>query len=152
MRHPHVVLCAFDDWLAAQLREMVAERRWVLKEFRQPAAWLDAASHRQPCVAILQADFTDAAANPLGLVADLHARNADAAVVVVSDVKLNDDDRPPWAAAAADVGARLVLFPPLTRPVLEDAVSGLMGVAAGDTAPRPESAIDLAAGEFEDGE
>jgi hypothetical protein len=151
VKHPQVVLCAFDDWLATQLRELVAERRWVLREFRQTAAWVAAAAVRQPCVAVVQADFTAPEPVALAAVAELHGRNPDADVVVVSDTKMGDDDRPGWAAAVTDLGGRLVLFPPLTRAVVEDAVGGLLGARVRRAAPpvRP-AAIDLAAGRYED--
>jgi hypothetical protein len=44
-------------------------------------------------------------------------------------VKLSDADRIAWTAALIDLGARYVLFPPLTKPVLEDVISGLMAAA-----------------------
>lgn len=153
MKHPQVVVCAFDDWLATQLRELVAERRWVLRDGRQAAAWVAAASGRQPCVAVLQADPTADEPTAPKSVAELHRRNPDADIVVVCDLKLSDDDRPRWAATLLDLGARLVLFPPLTKPALEDAVSGLMGTRVkGVSADPPAStlpSIDLAAGGYE---
>ena len=153
MKHPHVVLFAFDDWLGNQLREFVAERKWVLREVRQVAGWLTAAAEWRPCVAVIQADFTSERPTALKAVAELHGLNSDTDVVVVSDTKMSDDDRPGWTAAALDLGARLVLYPPLTRAVLEDAVSGLMDarVKRSPVLPRPAPAteIDLAAGEYE---
>ena len=70
----------------------------------------------------------------------------------MSDVKLPDAERTAWTAALLDLGARYVLFPPLTRPVLEDVVSGLMtatiGRIVGESVPskpaRTERVIDLA--------
>jgi biotin carboxyl carrier protein len=53
-----------------------------------------------------------------------------APVVAVSDLKFNDADRVAWTAALFDLGARYALFPPLTKPVIEDVVSGLMAAAA----------------------
>ena len=78
---------------------------------------------------VVQADPTAADPGPLGLVATVCRLAPDVPTVAVSDVKLGDADRAAWAAAVADLGARVVLFPPLTRPVLEDAVGGLMAVA-----------------------
>ncbi|MBL8866514.1 MAG: hypothetical protein JNK93_13220 [Planctomycetia bacterium] len=63
---------------------------------------------------------------------------------------MNEADRAAWTATILDLGARFVLFPPLTRPVLEDLAGGLMGVQlerAGREAPAPRPAdpvIDLA--------
>jgi hypothetical protein len=63
------------------------------------------------------------------LIADVRTAHPDVPVIAVSDVKLSDADRGAWTAALFDLGARYVLFPPLTRPVLEDVVSGLMAAA-----------------------
>lgn len=150
MKSPRVVVWAFDDWLAAQLREAVGERRWVLQSVRTHAEWATATATRGPCVAVVQVDPTTDTDKELSAVVELHWANPDADVVVVCDAKLNDDDRPPWTAAALDLGARLVLYPPLTRAVLEDAVLGLMERRAGTPPPTPPAEeIDLAAGDFE---
>jgi DNA-binding NarL/FixJ family response regulator len=149
MKFPRVVVCAFDDWLAAQLREAVAERKWVLKEVRTADGWVNEAT-TGACVAVVQADPTADTDKALSAVGRLHRANPDADVVVVCDLKLNDDDRPPWTAAALDLGARLVLYPPLTRAVLEDAVVGLMEHRFGSPPPPVKGdEIDLAAGEYE---
>jgi hypothetical protein len=149
MKFPRVVVCAFDDWLANQLREAVAERKWVMQAVRSADGWATAAGEAA-CVAVIQTDPTAASDKALSAVAELHRANADADVIVVCDVKLNDEDRPPWTAAALDLGARLVLYPPLTRTVLEDAVIGLMEHRFGVYTPPPKGdEIDLAAGEYE---
>lgn len=149
MKSPRVVVWAFDDWLATQLREAVSERRWLLQSVRSADGWAKAAGGG-PCVAVVQADPTGECDKALAAVGELHRTRPDADVIVVCDVKLNEEDRPPWTAAALDLGARLVLYPPLTRAVLEDAVIGLMERRAGPPSPAPrEDAIDLAAGEYE---
>lgn len=152
MRFPRVVVCAFDDWLANQLREAVAERKWVLTETRTADKWVREAAGQGPCVAVIQADPTAEPEKPLAAVGELHRTHPDADAVVVCDVKLSEDDRPAWTAAALDLGARLVLYPPLTRAVLEDAVIGLMERRTGPPPqPDPPAEIDLAAGDFEAG-
>jgi hypothetical protein len=151
MKHPRVVVCAFDDWLGNQLREAVGERKWVLTEVRTPAGWVTATGDG-PYVAVIQVDPTAEPEKPLAAVGELHRTRPDADVVVVCDVKLSDDDRPGWTAAALDLGARLVLYPPLTRAVLEDAVIGLMEHRVGAVPPPdPPAEIDLADGDFEAG-
>lgn len=126
MRYPQVIVCSPDDWVANQLKELVAEHRWRLRVVRQPAAAGALARENRPTVLVVQADPDADRPDHLRLVADTHRHRPDVATVVVSDAKLSDDDRPGWAAAAVDLGARLVLFPPFTRPVLEDVVGGLM--------------------------
>ena len=149
MKFPRVVVWAFDDWLAAQLREAVGERKWLLLSAHSADAWAKEAGGG-PCVAVVQADPTGDSDKALSAVGELYRTNSDADVVVVCDVKLNDEDRPPWTAAALDLGARLVLYPPLTKSVLEDAVIGLMERRVGPPPPAPkDDAIDLAAGDFE---
>jgi hypothetical protein len=149
MKSPRVVVWAFDDWLAAQLHEAVSERRWLLHSVRSADGWASAAGGG-PCVAVVQVDPTADSDRALSAVADLHRTRPDADVVVVCDAKLNEDDRPVWTAAALDLGARLVLYPPLTKTVLEDAVLGLLECRVGSPPPPPpEKEIDLAAGNFE---
>jgi hypothetical protein len=150
MKSPRVVVWAFDHWLAAQLGEAVGERKWLLQSVSTHAEWVKATGSGGPCVAVVQADPTADGDRLLSAVGELHRTHPAVDVVVVCDVKLNDDDRPPWTAAALDLGARLVLYPPLTKAVLEDAVVGLMEHKVGSPPPAPkDEEIDLAAGDFE---
>ena len=91
----------------------------------------------------------------LELIAVVRRLEPDTPVVAVADVKLPDAERAAWAAALFDLGARFVLFPPLTKPVLEDVASGLMAAAirrvVGEAPSTPvmpalseESVLDLA--------
>lgn len=151
MKAPLLLIRAPDDWLAAQLRDWVADRKWVARAVSQWGAFAGAVDGRRPCVAFLQADLTSdewAAA-----LADLMRRHPDAAAVVVSDTKLGDDVRAMVAASAMDLGARFILFPPLTRQGLEDVASGLAEVVlarAARTAPAgAEPVLDLKEGDFE---
>jgi hypothetical protein len=149
MRHPQVVILAFDEWLEKQFRELAAESRWLVREVRQPGACRALVRDPRPTVLLLQADPLDERAAALALLADVHRERPDVAAVVVSDAKLNEDDRVAWTAAALDLGGRYVLFPPLSRPILEDVVSGLMAAVIRRTIPdrdsgAPAEAIDLA--------
>ena len=157
MRFPQLVVCAFDDWTANQFRDLAAEHRWVLRDARRPDAALGLLAEPRPTVLVVQADPAADKFDPLALVADAHHRHPDAAVVVLSDAKLSEDARAAWTAAVLDLGARYVLFPPLTKPVLEDLVSGLMATAvrragrdAAPPAPPGPAAIDLAEEGHED--
>ena len=151
MKAPLLLIRAPDDWLATQLRDWAADRKWVVRAENQWGAFAAAVAPRRPCVAFLQAELTaDAWAVAL---ADLHRRHPDAAAVVVSDTKLSDDLRASVAAAAVDLGARFVLFPPLTRQGLEDVAGGLAEVVlarAKATGPADaEPALSLSEGDFE---
>lgn len=150
MRSPRVVVWAFDAWLTTQLGEALAERKWLLQSVSTHAEWVKATGTDGPCVAVVQADPTGESEKQVAAVGELHRVHPTVDVVVVCDVKLNDEDRPPWTAAALDLGARLVLYPPLTKTVLEDAVVGLMEHKVGLPPPASkEEDIDLAAGNFE---
>jgi hypothetical protein len=121
------------------------------------------AGDRGPCVLVVQVELAEDKPGPLRMIAEMCRDRPDVPVVAVSDVKMNDADRVAWTAALFDLGARYVLFPPLTKPVLEDVVSGLMTAAirrtvgdapalapaAKDAKPKPrrtktEEVIDLA--------
>lgn len=142
-RRPQLVVLEADGWVARQLGEVAAENRWLVRPARTPAAFVDLVCDRRPTVAFLQFEPADPAA--VALVADLHRRAPDAAVVAVSDEKLSEPDRAAWTATLLDLGARYVLFPPLSKSILEDLASGLMpaGAARGPAAPGDE-VIDLA--------
>lgn len=153
MRYPQIVILAFDDWLGKQLAEFANDHRWLLKEVRQTGACLTLLREPRPTVLLAQLDpHAESIADSLQFLIDVHRLHPSVATVVVSDVKLSEDDRVAWTGTAFDLGARFILFPPLTRPVLEDLVGGLMasilertGREAPTIAPRPpEPVIDLA--------
>ena len=156
MRAPQVIVLESDGWLAKQLRELAGESRWLVQSTRSIDTALSLVRQRQPVVLLVQVELAENKPAPLGLIADIHRLTPDVPVVAVSDVKLPDAERTAWTAALLDLGARYVLFPPLTKPVLEDVVSGLMtaaiGRVIGESAPSPatakpartEAVIDLA--------
>jgi DNA-binding response OmpR family regulator len=129
MRAPQIVVVEADGWIARHLGDLAAEDAWLVRGARTPDAALPLVRERGPCVLVVQVELAEDRPAPLRLVADLRRACPDVPVVAVSDVKLNDADRVAWTAALFDLGARYVLFPPLTKPVLEDVVSGLMAAA-----------------------
>ncbi|MCS7021847.1 MAG: hypothetical protein NZ703_04380 [Gemmataceae bacterium] len=127
MRLPQVIVWEADGWMARQLRELAAEHRWLLRPVRSAQRIHQLLSPPDVCaVCLIQFEPWADRREPLELIAQLHRSQPDVAVVAVSDVKLSEAERSAWTAALFDLGARYVLFPPLTRPVLEDLVSGLM--------------------------
>lgn len=153
MRLPQIIILAFDDWLAKQMAEFANDHRWLLREVRQAGACLTLLKEPRPTVLLAQLDpHADGIAASLQFLIDVHRLHPAVATVVVSDVKINEEERVAWAGTAFDLGARYILFPPLTRPVLEDLVGGLMASILereGRDAPRieprpPEPVIDLA--------
>lgn len=129
MRYPHVVILESDGWLARHLRELAAESRWLVREPRTPENALAYATEGRPGVLLVLLEPAGEKWDAVALIADAHLACPDVPVVAVSDVKMNDADRVAWTAVLMDLGARYVLFPPLTRPVLEDVVSGLVAAS-----------------------
>lgn len=142
-RRPQLVTLEPDGWVGRQLAELAAENRWTVRAARTPAAVLTHARERRPTLVFVHVEpgADDPAA--VALVADVHRVAPDAAVVAVSDVKLTEADRAAWTAVLFDLGARYVLFPPLSKSVLEDVAIGLMAAAGGAPPPAGE-VIDLA--------
>lgn len=130
MRSPQIVIFGFDEWLAKQLRPLAAEQRWLLHDFRQINAVREQLKVPRPTVLLLQVDPHAETSPGLSLMAGVHSTHPEISLVVVSDGKLPDDERARWTASAFDLGASFVLFPPLTGPVLEDLVGGLMTALA----------------------
>jgi hypothetical protein len=152
MKAPQIVVLEFDGWLAKQLRDLTANRKWLLKEARQAGAAKGYLADGRPTVLFVLVDPHKNPPDGLKFVAEVHLAHPDVAVIVVSDAKLPEEDRAAWAATATDLGARFVLFPPLTRPVLEDLSSGLLtaviqrtgGVTSSAPPPAESDVIDLA--------
>jgi len=129
MNAPQFVVVEFDGWIAKQLSELTIEHRWLVRETRVVDNALSLVGNRRPCVLIVQVEPTDDKPAAITLIADAHRTCPDVPVVAVGDAKLNDADRLTWTAALFDLGARYALFPPITKPVLEDVISGLMAAA-----------------------
>lgn len=140
IRTPQIVVLGFDDWIAKQLRPHAEEHRLLLSDVRQPRAALALLDPLRTTVFIAQVDPHAEESPALAALAEALRRDPRLAAVVVSDGKLPDDDRSRWTAAVLDLGASYVLFPPLTGPVLEDLVGGLMAALL----PRQPEVIDLA--------
>jgi hypothetical protein len=148
MKAPQLVVYDADGWIAKQLRELAMARQWLVREARQAGAAKGHLTDGRPTVLFAAVDPHKSPPEGLKLIADVHRAYPDVAVVAVSDAKLPEDDRAAWAATALDLGARCVLFPPLTRPVLEDLAAGLLTAVihrTGGSAPTTETdVIDLA--------
>ena len=153
MRHPQLVIVESDEWIAKQLSPLAGESRWLVRQPRKSDDALSLARDGRPTVLFVQVEPGEEKTEAFALIADAHRLAPDAAVVALSDLKLPDADRVAWTAVLLDLGARYVLFPPLSRPVLEDVASGLMTAAVrrvvgGEpppAAPKPtDGTIDLA--------
>ena len=151
MKAPQLVVLAPDDWLGNQLRELVNDHRWLLREVRQLGAFAGQFEDRRPSLAIVQFDYRDVGTELAEMIVLLAQEHPEVAIIAVGDTKITEDHAPDWTAALLDLGCRWVLYPPLTRAVLEYALSGWM-IALTDRMRWPvrESAIDLAAGSYEE--
>jgi hypothetical protein len=163
MKHPRVIVLEADGWLAKQLRELAGESRWLVRVVRSSDTALSLVRERSPTLLVVQFEPAEDKPQPLALIADAHRLAPDVPIVAVADSKLPDAERAAWAAAILDLGARYVLFPPLTKSVLEDVVSGLMTATVrrvvGEESPLPplpkpkparsDDVIDLADEEHE---
>jgi chemotaxis response regulator CheB len=125
MKHPQVVVYESDGSLAGQVRRLVAEHSWLLRESRQSDACLQLLAEVRPSVLLLKIERE--LLDGLTLLGRVAERAPDCPVVLVSDVKMEGaEQRAQLSALAMDLGARYVLFPPLQTPVIEDLVAGLM--------------------------
>ena len=125
MRHPQIVVYETDGWLAAQIAETSRDHGWIVRESRRPEDCLAFLREARPAILLLKLErkLTD----ELGLLATVNEKVPDCPVVVFSDVKLDGaQQRTNLAALAYDLGARHVMFPPLTQIFIDDLVVGLM--------------------------
>jgi hypothetical protein len=155
MLYPHLIILDPGGELARLLADLASEHRWLVRTPRACDTALSLAREGRPGVLFVRVEPGDETPEPFALVADAHRLCPDVPVVAVSGSKLPDADRVAWSAVLTDLGARYVLFPPVSRPVLEDVASGLMAssvrrVVGGDPLPLPpprpaaEGVIDLA--------
>ena len=142
MKRPTLVLRCLDDWAAQQLQPLAATQQWKLVELQRLSAWAELFDPFQPMVGFLQTNLTDDKGAEIAALVAVAKRCPLLPVVVLSDVKLPVDDRALWTAMFLDCGASLVLYPPLTRTMLEEAARGLMQERL--TTLRLTTPIDLA--------
>jgi chemotaxis response regulator CheB len=128
MRHPQVVVFEGSGSVAAQLEQVAADNRWLLRESRQPTACLELVRQARPSILVLNLERR--LVDELTLLADVHEHAPDCPVLVVSDVKLEGPaQRLNLAGLAYDLGAGYVMFPPLEQSLLEDVTAGLLSAA-----------------------
>jgi hypothetical protein len=148
MRYPHLIILESDGWLARLLGELAGESRWLVREPKSSDNALSLIREARPGVVIVQFEPSDEKPAPFNLIGDAHHHCPDVPVLAVSDAKLSDSDKSAWTATLMDLGARYVLFPPLSQPVFEDIVSGLMAasirrVFGGETVEAPANSDDV---------
>ena len=125
MNRSQLLVYENDGWLAAQVKELCRENGWLLREPRQTDACLDLLRESRPSVLLLKLERK--LIDELSLLATVRERLPECPVIVFSDVKFDSaNQRATLAALAYDLGARYVMFPPLTHQLVEDLTVGLM--------------------------
>jgi chemotaxis response regulator CheB len=125
MRYPQIVIYETDGQFAEFVGDLARDNSWVVREARQPAACLKLLRDSRPAVLLLKLERK--LVDELSLLAQVHEKAPDCPVLVVSDVKLDrGGQRSTLAGLAYDLGARYVMFPPLTRTAIEDLVAGCL--------------------------
>ena len=120
MQMPQIVVYEKDGRLKLQLEPLAEERRWALREVRQPEACLRLLARGGPTVLVLKVGRD--LEREFALLERATWLYPDAPTVVVAD-----GDRPDLAGLAWDLGAACVLLPPQPRERLPEIVGGLMG-------------------------
>jgi DNA-binding NarL/FixJ family response regulator len=123
MRLPQIVVYEKDGRLKLQLEALAAERRWALREARQPDTCLSHLGQGGAAVVVIKVGRD--LERELGLLERTAWLYPDATVVVVGD-----GDRPHWVGLAWDLGAAYILLPPQPPERLPEIVAGLMGEKA----------------------
>jgi hypothetical protein len=117
MQRAQVVLCESDGRLAELLRDRAAQQGWWLRDVRHADRVLEALAAGGVLVLKVGRNLD----KELALLEKVRWLYPDVPTVVVGDT-----DNPLLAELVWDLGASLVLFPPLARAYLPDVLAGLM--------------------------
>jgi hypothetical protein len=120
MLHPQIVTWERDSRLADQLRSLATTERWALREPRQTGPLWRILQIGGPTVFVVKIGHS--ADRDLSLVDRVTWELPDIATVVVGDL----ESASVLSGLAWDVGAAYALFPPLSRDLLPEIVTGLM--------------------------
>ncbi|MCS6850464.1 MAG: hypothetical protein NZ700_04760 [Gemmataceae bacterium] len=149
MRRPQVVVYEEDGKLARILTDTCRERKWLLRQPRQPGACLRLLRRGGPAVLVLKVHrpqvrdpaMLDALTASYKELAGQRRRLADTIELLdrvtwllpdVNTLVVGETDDPPLAGLAWDLGARFVLFPPHPLPLVIDLVTHLMERTLGE--------------------
>jgi hypothetical protein len=127
MLHPQIVVYEPDSRLADQIRPLAAGERWALRESRQADALWRVLQTGGPTVLVVK--MSSSPERELALIERVSWQLPDVAIVAVGDL----EGATVLAGLAWDVGAAYSLFPPQSRDLLPEIVSGLMRRAIRDT-------------------
>jgi hypothetical protein len=128
MLYPQIVVHERDGGLAEQLRPRATEKRWALRQPRQAGAiWKNLAAG-SPTVFVI--NIGESPERDFALIERVTWYLPDVATVVVGDLENAAGAELSW-----DVGAAYALFPPISRDLLPEIVTGLMKRAIRDALP-----------------
>jgi hypothetical protein len=122
MRYPQVLVYERDGRLAALVRSGLEERKlkWVLREPRDPAGCLRLLAGGVPAVVVIKLGRD--LEREMTLLERIAFGHPEARTVLVGDA-----EHVALAGTGWDLGAALVLLPPMAREGLPEIVVGLMG-------------------------
>lgn len=138
MHHPQIVVFERDGRLAQLLAAVAEANRWPLREARQVESCLRILQQPGPSVFVVKVARAQEAKKDgrspdreLDLLARVVWELPNIPTVAVGDV----EDAVVLAGLAWDVGVSCALFPPLSRDLLPEIVTGLMRAASARTRP-----------------
>ena len=141
MRHPQIVIYESDGFLASQIEGLARENRWVVRESRHADVCLSFLQQASPVVLLIK--LGPKPLDDLSLLDGVRERIPDCPALVFGDVKFEGaEQRAAIAGLAYDLGARYVMFSPLTRALIEDLVAGLMAATIRRSVPDTEERAD----------
>lgn len=144
MLYPQLLVFETDGLLAALLRPLAEERRWLLREPRRADSCVRLLRRGHPAVLVLR--LGSDVLQGLSLLERVTLLCPDAQVIVVGDT-----DNPELAGLAWHLGARYVLLPPQPRSRLAAVVAGLMDAAIAQRQAIPAGTTgDVLRGESEE--
>jgi DNA-binding NtrC family response regulator len=126
VRHPQLLIFDGDQRLTSLLEPVAEAGRWRVRKPRDLAECVETLPAGGPSVLVLRLGRD--LETELAMLERVHYLFPDTATVVVGEA-----DQAALAGLAWDLGARFVLFPPLSRELLPDVVAGLMSDRAGQS-------------------
>ena len=124
MKYPQLIVYETDGALANLLKKLAIDQGWLLRETRSEKTLLEQLADPRVSIVFLKLE-RDLAAG-LDLLAKISTEFPDCPCVVVTDVKIESKQREKFSTMVYDLGAKYLIFPPLTQPIAEDLANGFM--------------------------
>ncbi len=124
MKYPQLIIYETDGAMAKLLGKLASDQGWMMRESRSNESLLNLLKEQRVSIVFLK--FERDLVSGLELLSQITTQFPDCPVVVVSDVKADSHQRENLSCLVFDLGARYIVFPPLTQPVAEDLANGLM--------------------------